>query len=464
MSKLGIKIFIIMILVATSGLLITGLYLNYNISSNFKDYLYFERKDKVEKLVSFLEYNYTETDNWIRGRVILAEFISINRLPLRLIDVSGKVIFDYRQLPEHGMMGEGMMHQGRMERNTRNYPGINFEVFDLKKDGREVAHLYWYQTREETMAGRAEFFIDKVNRVIILSALLVILITILVSLAFSRYLTEPLLKINRTARKVAEGDLNHKLVIRGNDEITELSRSFNEMVDKLSYLEKIRKESTSDLAHELRTPLSNIKGYIEGIKEGIFNINDNLIIEIEEELERLVRLVKRLAELAKVEKRVIYNEKEKFSLQQLLVEITTFYKNQVLKKGISLETSFAEEDLILYTDKDNLKVIFHNLLSNAFKYTPEGGKVELNLFKQDKKVIIEVKDNGIGIKPEDQPFIFERFYRADKSRSIKTGGLGIGLTITRELVNSLGGEIKVSSKGKGKGTTFTIFLPLDRIV
>jgi signal transduction histidine kinase len=461
MSKLGIKIFIIMILVATSGLLIAGLYLNYNISRNFEEYLYHERKDKIEQLVNLLENNYSETADWIRGKIILSEFVGINRLPLRLVDVSGKVIYDYRQLPTPGMMGEGMMHQGRMERMLGNHPGISFEVFDLKKDGKEIAHLYWYQTREEAIAGRAGFFIDRVNRVIIMSALLVTLITALISFAFSRYLTEPLLKINRAAGKVAEGDLNHKVVIRGNDEITELSRSFNEMVDKLRYLEKIRKESTSDLAHELRTPLTNIKGYLEGIKEGIFDINEEVIMEIEEELERLIRLVNRMTELTAAEKRIINNKKQELVLKPLLAEVVSNYRPQAVKKGINLTVEYPEEEIKLDADSDNLKVIIHNLLSNALKYTPEGGKILIRLFKKDNQLVLEIKDTGIGIKPEDQNFIFERFYRADKSRSSKTGGIGIGLTITRELVHSLGGQIMVNSEGEGKGTIFRILLPVN---
>lgn len=460
MSKLGFKFFFIILVVSLGGLLFTSIYINSSIDRRFFDYLYMERKEKLENFVEVIETSLDESDKGLGIRNLVNDFQKVNNIFLILTDNIGNVI--YFSQNQSGMMNR-MMNNGMMRRGHNIFSNTemnnfieNSESFTIEYHGEPVAFLYWYTGRDANISERAAIFSRRVNRIILLAAILVAIITIIISLYFSRYLTRPLIQMNKIAGKISKGDFNHHVEISGNDELAELGYSFNAMVAKLKYLEKIRKESTSDLAHELRTPLTTINSYFEGIKEGIIKFDETTIREIEEKLQRLISLVNRLGDLANAEKRIINSQEELVSISDILKNIIKRYKILASRNDIKLDYSI-QPGLNITADPKNLETIIINLISNALKYTPEKGEVYISLEKVEKKLILKVSDTGIGISEDDLPYIFERFYRADKSRSTKTGGTGIGLTITRELIQSMNGTIDVSSQGKG--TKFTVQLP-----
>ncbi len=465
MSKLGLKFFSIILLVALGGLVFTSIYINNSIDNRFFDYLYLEEKEKVENLVAIIEESLDENGNWLDVRMLAHDFIRINRVNLLLEDRSGNIIFNGQM----GMMMNNMMNNNMMSGVYNNYPDRNLnkfknnsEVFEIKYTGETVANLYWETTSNANLSERAELFTDRVNRIIVIAAIFISMLTILISYYFSRYLTRPLLQMNQIAGKIVKGNFDHHVEINGNDELAELGHSFNDMVDKLNYLEKIRNESSSDLAHELRTPLATINSYLEGIKEGVIPNDLNTIKEIEEELQRLIKLVNRLGDLSNAEKKIVHQDREDVSFSDILQNIIDRYLPIADKKDILVETMIGEKIKIL-ADPDNIESVIINLLSNAIKYTSEGGKILIKLKKEDRRLIFKISDTGIGISPDDLPYIFERFYRTDKSRSIKTGGTGIGLTITRELVYAMGGTIEVESPGINAGSTFIVTIPIKKI-
>lgn len=459
MSRLGLKFFSIILLVAIGGLIFTSIYLKNSIDNRFFDYLYLEDREKVESLVAIIEESLDENRNWLDVRMLVYDFVRINRVNLLLEDRDGEIIYNGQM----DMMNNNMMHgpHNNFPDNQVNVDMVkkNSEVFEIEYAGGTVANLYWETGNKVNLSEKAEIFTDKVNKIIIIAAIFVSLLTILISYYFSRYLTRPLLQMNQIAGKIVKGDFDHHVELKGNDELAELGHSFNNMVDKLKYLEKIRNDSTSDLAHELRTPLTTINSYLEGIKEGVISVNSNTIKEIEEELQRLIKLVNRLGDLTNVEKKIIHEEVENVSFSDILQNIIDRYLPIADEKDISIE-SMIEEKLKILADPDNIETIIINLLANAIKYTDEGGKVLISLKKEDKKLIFKISDTGIGISSQDLPFIFERFYRTDKSRSIKTGGTGIGLTITRELVHAMGGTIEAESPGINAGSTFKVTIPI----
>ncbi len=462
MSKLGLKFFIIILIISMGGLIFTSVYINYSIDKRFFDYLYIERKEEIESLVGVIEDTLNENTKWETIGIIINDFVKVNRYSLVLVDVEGNIIYNSANSMMNGMMGR--RHNNLTNRNqnninrNRNTFLDNSESFTIEYQGESIAYLYWHTGRETNTSDRAEAFSKRINRIIIMAGVLVALVTILISLYLSRRLTLPLIEMNKIAGKVSSGEFNHSVKINGNDELAELGQSFNEMVAKLNYLEKIRKESTSDLAHELRTPLTTIYSYLEGIKEGIIKIDNITISEIEEELQRLIGLVNRLGELANAEKRIINREEEIVSFSKTLRHIIKRQEPLAKKNGISLVHKI-QSGILMMADPENLETIAINLISNAFKYTPANGEVNVSLLKKEGEVLLKVSDTGIGISDEDLPYIFERFYRVDKSRSIKTGGTGIGLTIVRELVNSMNGSIEVTSPGNDLGTTFVVKLP-----
>jgi len=473
MSKLGLKFFIIILIISMGGLIFTSFYINYSIDKRFFDYLYIERKEEIESLVGVVEDTLYENNNWETIAIIINDFVKVNRYSLLLIDIEGNIIYNSPNSMMDGMMNgmmDGMMgrrHNNLTNRNQNNFNrdrntiAKNSERFTIEYQGETIAYLYWHTGRETNTSDKAAAFTKRINRIIILAGVLVALVTILISLYISRRLTLPLIEMNKIAGKVSRGEFNHSVKIKGSDELAELGQSFNEMVAKLNYLERIRKESTSDLAHELRTPLTTINSYLEGIKEGIIKTDNKTINEIEEELQRLISLVNRLGELANAEKRIINRKKELISFSEILRHIIKRQEPLAKKNGISLMHKI-QSGITVIADPKNLETIVINLISNSLKYTPANGDINISLSKEGEEVILTVSDTGIGISNEDKAYIFERFYRVDKSRSIKTGGTGIGLTITRELVNSMNGSIEVFSPGENQGTTFIVKLPIVR--
>ena len=454
MSKISFKIFIVILLVAFGGLIFTSIYSNYNIKSNFRDYLYREQREKVLALVEVLEEELAEGISPLLIRTIILDFIRVNQLLLRLEDLRGNIIFDFQDGMKRGMMRSNIFNQW-----LNNRYRFNAETFFLKRGDQKIAKIVWYRSNLEKFPSEGQYFTERVNRGILLAALLVGITTIVTSLIFSRLLTRPLLEMNRLAGKVAAGDFKHVLSVKGEDEVAALARSFNEMVDKLRYLEKIRKESSSDLAHELRTPLATLSSYLEGIKDGLVQPDQLTIAEMEEEIKRLVRLVNRLGELAEAEKKQLYRKKEQVNISEVLRKAVTRFQPMSSEQGIKIVQDIPAQSSYVSGDQDSLATIFSNLLSNALKYTEKDGCITISLREVKKRVVLKITDTGIGISREDLPFIFERFYRSDKSRSSKTGGTGIGLTITRELVQAMDGRIKVESAGKDQGTTFILSFP-----
>ena len=260
--------------------------------------------------------------------------------------------------------------------------------------------------------------------------------------------------------KIREGNLDIRIdnVDKSTYETDQLSNSINYLVSTLEKEDTLRKRLTSDMAHEIRTPLTTLQSTIEAFLYGVWEPTEERLESCHEEIIRLSKLVEKLENITRLEEEKIDLKIEKFKLNDEVMQIVDLLKPQYENKNIKLDLKYSEE-IIINSDKDKIKQIIINLLSNAFNYTNEGGNVEIDLKKREDKVSISVRDNGIGISNEDLPFIFERFYRVDKARDRKTGGTGIGLTIIKALVDSLGGTIDVRSR-LGKGSVFIVELPM----
>ncbi|MCF8001034.1 MAG: HAMP domain-containing histidine kinase [Halanaerobiales bacterium] len=457
MSKLGLKIFIIFILVSIGGLLITSIYINYRFDFYFENYLKDIRKSKVSNLKNLLEDSYDQLNNWNEARNIIGNFASLNDFRVVLRDNNGEIIA-FSSPNMFGRMNQNMM--GRMSEHTANTPDINlqnYEMTELHSSGNKVGELLWQRSRvEEIVSNNEDVFMNQINRVIYIAAFITALLVIAATYFFSKYLTNSLNKMNKVVKEVADGNLDQEINIKTNDEVAELGNSFNQMVRKLRYLEKIRKESASDLAHELRTPLSNIRNYLEGFEDDVLEWNTQTYEEINEELERLIKLVNRLNELNEAEAKILNVDKQLFNLEKLVNKIVKNYKLSAQDKNIDFNIEIANNKKI-YADKNAIKQIFNNLISNALKYSFEGENISIKIKELTENYEITISNKGPKIDKEDLPYLFERFYRADKSRSQKNGGLGIGLAITRNLVEAHGGSIEVESDNDL--TIFRITLP-----
>ena len=233
------------------------------------------------------------------------------------------------------------------------------------------------------------------------------------------------------------------------------------MAEKLEQVETMRRRLIGDVAHELRTPLTAIKGSMEALVDGVMPASPETFEQVGQEAERLSRLVDDLQELSRVESGTLALELGPVSLSDLSETVRKRLYGAFKAKGVTLTLDLPENLPRVRADMDRLLQVLTNLLDNALKYTSAGGSVTLSGEKHNHEINVHVSDTGIGIPPEHLPFIFDRFYRVDKSRSRKSGGgSGIGLTISRYLIEAQDGRIWVESAGDGHGSTFSFTLPL----
>ncbi|MGI5502204.1 sensor histidine kinase [Lentzea sp. CA-135723] len=287
---------------------------------------------------------------------------------------------------------------------------------------------------------------------IILVALGILALAGFASWVTATQLVRPIRALTAATKRTAEGDRTAR-VDGGAGEIGELAKSFNAMSEKLAETERQRQAMVSDVAHELRTPLGNITGWLEATQDGLAEPDPHLIDMLLEESLLLQRLVDDLHDLAQADAGTLRLHPEPIALDDVVDQVVNAQQNREIL--LRSETTPVH----LSADPVRLRQALGNLVANAVRYTPPGGEVVVKLFQWQDRAILEVVDTGTGIAPEDVPHVFDRFWRADKSRSRRTGGSGLGLAITRHLVEAHGGAVSVTSR-LGEGSTFRISLPL----
>ena len=275
----------------------------------------------------------------------------------------------------------------------------------------------------------------------------------------SRRITSPIAVLSGAARRLGHGDLSQRVHVRGEGEVAALAQAFNIMATDLENNEQLRRNLIADVAHELRTPLSNIQGYLEAIRDGVIEPDDTTIRSLNEEAALLSRLVNELQELSLAEAgelKLVYQAEDIIELVRQAVDP---WQPQSKIKGISLSLNLPDNLPRVNIDWQRINQVMHNLMENAVAHTSKGGTITVAAIKQGNWVEISVTDTGEGIPAEDLSNIFERFYRVDKSRARATGGSGLELTIAKRLVEGHGGKITVQSQ-LGKGSRFSFTLPV----
>ncbi len=283
------------------------------------------------------------------------------------------------------------------------------------------------------------------------------------SLFVARRIVEPLRRIMETSRRIAEGRYQDRVPVIDDYEISHLAISFNSMAATLERTEQQRRELIANVAHELRTPLSTIKGYMEGLIDGIVPADATTFALIHEEAARLSRLVQDLQELSRLEEVGVRLYIRPTLVSSIIGGVLQKMRPQFEAKNVALSAIIPNDLPLALADQDRIQQVLLNLLDNALHYTPSGGAVCIEAAQADGEVQIAVADNGIGIDPQHLPHIFTRFYRVDKSRSRAAGGAGIGLTIARRLTEAHEGTIMVESTPE-HGSRFTITLPAVQAV
>ena len=296
--------------------------------------------------------------------------------------------------------------------------------------------------------------LNTINTNILIIAMAGIISIIIISLVISRSITKPISKISKITRIIGEGNYDTKVNYKSSlKEIDELIEAINKLGNELNEQANIRKRLSADIAHELKTPITSIKGHLDIIIAGVWKPTNERLMSISEEVSRMNNLIDKLRDLAKIDSEKNYLEKEKVNLRDLLINILYNYEAEALEKNIKIDTSL--ENIYANIDRGKFSQVIVNLLTNAIKYNKKNGEIFISLKEEGNIVLISIKDTGIGIEKEDIKYIFDRFYREDKSRNKDTGGMGIGLTISKALIEAHGGTIDVYSV-KGEGTEFIV--------
>ncbi len=308
---------------------------------------------------------------------------------------------------------------------------------------------------------REEEFIRRINLLLIYSGLGASLVALLLGIFLSRTISRPIRELTRATHAVSEGDLSQQVPVRSRDELGELARAFNKMSAELSRSVNARKQMTADIAHELRTPLSLILGHAEAVHDGVLPPSPENFEIIREEATRLEHLVDDLRTLSLADAGELSLTPQTISPERLLQEVATLYRFQVQTKNLTLDLDIASPLADLEVDPGRMTQVLTNILDNALRHTPAGGRVTLAARGTLGGVALSVRDTGPGLPSEDLTRIFDRFYRADESRRRDEGGSGLGLAIAKSIVLAHGGQMRAESE-QGNGLTIIITLPVKQ--
>lgn len=514
MNKLKTRLILLIMGGSIFAIVLVSFITNFTFFKEFDTYMEDSQEEKVEGLLNMIQRAYTIDNAW-SSRAL--DYINlsplINNFDLVIRDQEDRIIFqkflDDSMVDHHnrmmermdrGMMGRGMGHstrhgrgmmEGRHNRSQYNsydpyyndynsegndsYNGLNNNYTDrmeeLARNEDYIKETYVLGTDNLRLATvdigymgpfniseRDIGFTRGINKSILYAALISILASIILGLYFSRLFSRPILEITEAANNIRRGELQ-TIEVKENSilELKELSKSINHLSLSLGEQDQLRKRLTSDISHELRTPLTVLQSHIEALIDGVWQPTEERLNVCKNEVIRLIKLVEQLKYLTDIESHKIELEKENYNLSSDIIETIKAFEYEFMDKGIDLNKRI-EDNIYIKGDRDKLKQVVINLLSNALKFTNTGGRVDVVLEKDQEGIGLIISDNGIGIDKKDLPYLFERLYRSDISRNRRTGGSGIGLTITKTLVEAHGGSIRVESE-KNKGTRVNVSLP-----
>ncbi|GAB4211227.1 MAG: hypothetical protein OHK0022_45510 [Roseiflexaceae bacterium] len=301
--------------------------------------------------------------------------------------------------------------------------------------------------------------LQSLNQSLLVAALVSIAIGLFLTFTLARRILTPIETLTAAAVELEQGNFSHRVPISSRDEIGVLTRAFNVMAEGLVRLEQLRKNMVNDVAHELRSPLTNIRGYLEALRDQVVEPKPQIIELIYDETMLLNRLVDDLQDLAMVEAGQLRLVCQPVDLTALVIRTIDALQPTLHSRQLDVQLDLPDDPLVVQADAGRVGQVLYNLLNNAIAHTPPGSQIVVGCELHDQKVLVSVRDTGSGIAVEDLPFIFERFFRADRSRTRATGGVGLGLTIAKQLVERHGGQIWAESTA-GRGSTFSFTLPV----
>lgn len=457
--KLQTKLTIAFISIVLLMGLTQSIFLQSKIQDTFRNYLDRQNIGYLERMKQNLILFYKETGSWENvQQVYFSEFtgnghgmmmggnmnmmnMHMTSADLLLLDLSGTIIADTTGT--------------RIGESGTNFRG---KKSDITIDGKKMGTLLLFQSGLQDL--EKEFILSS-NLAIIGTSIIAALIALILSIWMTKKMTKPLKELTKRTKQITHKEKWTPVSISTKDEWQELGEAFNEMAIQLAKNEEVRQTLVADVAHELRTPLTILQGELESIQEGVKQPNEEVVLKLTDEVYRLKRLVNDLQQLSLADAGKLPLHKHPVRIKELIERICENFQWMADEKRIVLRNDQIPDNVWLEIDSDRITQVIVNLVGNALRHTPDHGLVEITGDEADDSFIIKVTDNGPGIPEDRLPFIFERFYKGDPSRSRSESGTGLGLSIAKGYVVAHGGSISVDS-AINKGTTFTVELPFKK--
>ncbi len=458
--RLRTKMSLSYVLITVVCVAIVVLLANALLETQFRSYVQVQQQHEAENTVAQITERYKTADGWDAAYI---ENVGMNALEngmiIKVADKSGSVIWD--AATHNNGLCQQMLTNMRFNMNSRYRQwqgGYQETPYDVRVDGSSVGTVSvgyygpFYYTNNDL------YFINSINRLFIWAGVVSVILALGLGVIMSRQISRPISRVIDKAQMIAHGLYGSKIAEQSNTtEIRSLVDTVNNLAETLQAQQQQSKQTSMDIAHELRTPLTTVQANLEAVMDGVMELDQNRVKVLHEQILRINRLVNDLAELARYESRTVVLEKTSFDLSALIGNVILHAENDFNNENKTLE--YEGEKCEITADKDKMSQVLLNLLSNARKFTQPGDSVTVTLKQHKQTAEITVRDTGVGIPKEDLPHIFDRFYRSDKSRSRKTGGAGIGLTIVKSIVEAHGGTIEAAST-PGEGTTFKLIIPI----
>lgn len=454
-TKLSISyVFVILICVA-----IISIAANFAFESQFRQYVIDQQEQQANETVSMIEQRYQAIQTW---DVFYLENIGMNALEngmiIKVTDSENNLIWD-ATVHNNGLCQQMLTSvrenmQSHFSEWQGGYEEKQYPIYARSIQTGTVSVGYYgpfYYTDSDL------YFINTINDLLIWAGAASLAAALILGVIMSSQLSKPISRVIESAQKISKGLYGEKVHEKSKTrEIRQLVDTVNDLGETLKKQQAVSKQASLDIAHELRTPLTTIQGNLEAVMDGIMKLDKERVAVLYEEVLRLNRLVNDLGKLAQFESENLVLNKETFDVSALIQRIIHNVQNDFDLENKRIVFAGKEEEV--YADKDKISQVMFNLISNALKFTQKGGCVEIEVHGFSNRTLIVVKDNGIGIAEDDLPHIFDRFYRADKSRNSRTGGAGVGLTIVQSIVTAHNGVI-IPKSIMNNGTEFTINLP-----
>lgn len=451
MQSISKRLSILLVLSAIAAILLVTVFVNLTVSNKFNKYMIDIQNKRYERIVSYFEEAYKREGKWSSDTAIeLMHEAYMGNYCLTLLDSSKQ--------PVWGMDPDDLktqIHIGEM--SVHNSGVYTTKTFEIKVDGSIAGFVDIGQYSSVLVSEEDLTFKSSINKSIIVSGVLTLIIIISLSLYFSKQFSTPIREVAKMSVRLSQGNFDTVSNFKSNiDELEDLRKSVNILAGKLKYQDTLRKRLVSDITHEIRTPLNVLQNNLEAMIDGVVTVSKEGLHYLNEEVIRFGKLINDLNLLKEFESESIKLNYESIDLDKLITEMRNDYFKAAENKNITFKYEInTNEKYHIIGDKDKLKQVIINILSNAIKFNKSNGEIVITLYKDNKHIVVEVIDNGLGIKKEDLPFIFERLYRGDKSRN-QIEGNGIGLTIVKNILDLHNAMIKVDSK-EGIGTTVKLY-------